>query len=94
MLLRPVEREAVEEFERVRRAHLGDVVDGAFVHRDGEDLGLQALAAAGRARNDGEVAGQLLALSVGLSLLVAALHCGQRSLHSMYQYVSRPSTVT
>ena len=75
-----VEREAVEEFERVRRAHLGDVVDGAFVHRDGEDLGLQALAAAGRARNDGEVAGQLLALSVGLSLLVAALHCGQRSL--------------
>ena len=64
VLLRTMEGQALEVVERVGRAHLGHVVDGLVPHRHGQDLGLQALAAARLARHDGEVLRQLLALVV------------------------------
>ena len=74
------EVQPLEERQRLGRRHLRDVVDGLVVHRDREDLRLQALAAAGLAGHRGEIGRQLLALGVGLGLGIAALHRGEHAL--------------
>ena len=75
-----LEGKPLEEAQTLGRAHLGDLVDGLAAHRHRENLRLQALAAAGGARHDGEVALQLLALRVALRLLVAAHDRRERAL--------------
>ncbi len=70
-LLRLREGKPLEERQRVERGHLAYLMDVLAAHGNCEDLGVQALAAAGCARDDGKVLLVLLALTVGGGLLVA-----------------------
>ena len=78
--LLPLETQIAEEVVAIKSAHLADLVNGLAAHGDREDLGLQAFPPARGARNNGEVALQLLALRIALSLLVFAHYRGKGAL--------------
>src|SRR4029079_15975804 len=65
--------EAFEEPERLRDRHLRELVDVLLADRDGEHLGLQSRAVARRARPEGHVLLDPLALLARVRLLVASL---------------------
>ena len=75
-----IEMQVVEESITIQGAHLTHLVNGLATHGDREDLRLQSLSSARWARNDGEVALQLLTLRIALRLLVFAHYRGKGAL--------------
>src|SRR5439155_8358854 len=65
--------EPVEELERACDGHLRELVDVLAAHRDCEHLRLQACPIADRARPEGHVLLDALALRAGVGLSVAPL---------------------